>query len=183
MMRRWLSGDCSQPMSVSGGRGSTSTTPSQPGIGLVGVLALAGRAHPGGEVVVDAEVVERRRDRREVAVVDERVVGEVRGVVEEAVGVGAVEDRPEEDAVERVVGAAHGIRVALVAVVGAPDLGRVEGDRHLGAGGVLADDGHGGAVGEHQVVGGDHAPRRGSWWPGGVRADRVAEHATSTTAR
>ena len=100
-----------------------------------GVLALAGRAHPGREVVVDAEVVERCRDRREVAVLDEGVVGEVRGVVEEAVGVGAVEERAEEEAVERVVGAAHGIRVALVAVVGAPDVGRVEGDRHLGAGG------------------------------------------------
>ncbi len=106
---------------------------------------------------------------------DERAVGEVRDVVEHPVGVGAVEERAEEDAVEGVVGTADGVEVGLRRVGRPVDLGRVERDRHLRVAAVLADDGHRGAVGEHQVVGREQALHRVAV-AGGVGPDGVAEH-------
>ena len=175
------SGDISHPMSVSGGRGSVSTTPEQPGIRFVDSSPFR-RPHPGGEVVVDPQVVQRRGHRREVTVPDEGVVGEVRRVVEEPVGVGAVEDRSEEEPVEGVVGPPHRVGVTLVAVLGSPHLRRVEGDRDLGVGAVLADHRHGGAVRQHEVMSRDHRLEGVLCVPGHVHRSR-SSGSRSTRAR
>ena len=120
-----------------------------------GLLAVPGRPHLRGEVVVDPQVVQRRGHRREVTVPDEGVVGEVRRVVEEPVGVGAVEDRSEEEPVE-----ALSARLTASASRSSPSSGphTCDGLRVIetSASGQLADHRHGGAVRQHEVMSRDH---------------------------
>ena len=73
-------------------------------------------------------------------------------VLEHRVRVFAVEERRIEDAVVVVVGATHGIEVGRCRVLRSEDLCGVERDRDLGARAEVADDGHGRAMGEHQMV-------------------------------
>ena len=124
-------------------------------------LAVGALPHHHAAVVVDAQELERRRDRLQVAVQHERHRAALQLAVGGAVGdrvgrVGAAEDRVQVPAVEEAVEPAG--RVAVAIVVGRRVRGAVDQhDAQLGARRLAADRLAGPAVRQQQVVGGSQA--------------------------
>jgi hypothetical protein len=140
------------------------------------VCTAVGRAHVVAVVVVDAERVDGGRDDLEVARPDDRLEPEPEPgeVGEHVVGVGAAEDRVQEEAVELPVDAARGVPIRGIRRVDRVGHGEVEGDAELQplvAGAELARRE---AVGEQEVVAGGQS--RGDVLPAGrVLAADIAE--------